>query len=110
MQRQQLDKTVKSARTCKKLIRFSAAELQAVNERARVAGQPVACYIRDASLGSRRRLSCASVASADLVRGLARVATNLCRLRDDAAARELPYAERFEASVAELLELIRQLD
>jgi hypothetical protein len=110
VKRRQQDEVAKSTRSCNKLIRFSPTELDVVNERARAAGQPVACYIRDASLGSRKKMSSGYVVSADLIRGLARAATHLCLLRDAATTHSLPDAARFAMSVDELLELIRQLD
>jgi hypothetical protein len=98
-----------ATRSCKKLIRFTPAELARVNERARAASQPVACYIRDASLGSKRRAA-PTVLGATVIHELARVATRLGRLRDAASALALPEAAEFGGALDELLGLIRQID
>src|SRR5690348_10494416 len=102
---------LKIARSCKKLIRFTPAELAVVNERARDASQPVACYIRDAAIGTRKRPRTrgASVGG-DVIRHLSRVATRLCSLRDLAAQRQLPEASTFGSAVEDLLDVIRRID
>ena len=99
----------RTPRSCKKLIRFTPAELSRVNERARAAGQPVACYIRDVSLGARRKASSASLGG-PVIHGLARVATRLRALRETAAQRALPEAAEFGAAVDDLLALIQRID
>jgi hypothetical protein len=96
-------------RSCKKLIRFTPAELERVNERARALGQPVACYIREASLGARRKATPTPL-SGPIICELARAATRLGSLRDAANARALPEASDFGAAVEELLDLIRRID
>ena len=74
----------RETRTCVKLIRLSAAELQIVTERARVSGRPVACYIRESSLGPTPRARRTDL-NDSLIRTLAQVATRLTSL---AALRE----------------------
>jgi hypothetical protein len=97
-------------RSCKKLIRFTQAELAQVNARALAARQPVACYIRDAALGARRRVTLSAPVAAAIVHHLSRVATRLCTLRDEAEANGLPGAADFHEAVAELLNVIQELD
>ena len=99
----------KTTRSCRKLIRFTPAELSRVNERARAVGQPVACYIRDVAVGTRRKASSASL-SGPVIHGLARVATRLRALRETAAQRALPEADEFGAAVDDLLALIQHID
>jgi hypothetical protein len=96
-------------RSCKKLIRLTPAELARVNERARAAGQPVACFMRDAALGSRRKVTSA-VLGTTLIRELARVATRLGGLRDAASSLALPQAAAFAEALDELVDLIRRID
>lgn len=100
----------RTTRSCKKLIRFTPAELEQVNTRARAVGQPVACYIRDVSLGTRKRAVGATPTSPTLVHRLAQVATRLCTLRDMAAAAGLPASADFGAAVDDLLDLIRNIE
>ena len=95
----------KTPRSCKKLVRFTPGELARVNERARAAGQPVACYIRDVSVGARRKTGSASL-SGPIIHSLARVATRLQSLRETATARALPEAIDFGNAVDDLLALI----
>ena len=100
----------RAARSCKKLIRFAPAELATVNERARAAGQPVACYIRDAAIGVRKRAVSTVSLGGPMIRELSRVATRLCALRDTASERGLPEATDFGSAVEELLGLIRRIE
>lgn len=95
-------------RECSKLIRFTAAELQIVVDRARGCGRPVACYIREVSLGGKPRIAAASLAPT-MIRDLARVATHLQRLRSVANERALPETESFGAAVDDVMNLIRAL-
>ena len=97
-------------RCCKKLIRFTPAELAQVNARAAAARQPVACYIRDAALGARKRISTSAPMTAAIIHRVSRVATRLCALRDIAETQQLPAAREFRESVDELLDLIREID
>jgi len=97
-------------RSCKKLIRFTPAELAQVNARAVAARQPVACFIRDAALGARKRVTTSAPVTAAIIHQLSRVATRLCTLRDAAEANGLSGAGDFRASVDELVNLIREVD
>lgn len=97
-------------RSCKKLIRFTPAELDQVTARAHAVGQPVACYIRDTSLGTRKRAVGATPTGQTIVHRLSQVATRLCTLRDLAAATGLPASADFGAAVDDLLDLIRNIE
>lgn len=99
----------KTPRYCRKLIRFTPSELARVNERARAAGQPVACYIRDASVGTKRKTSTASL-SGPIIHSLARVATRLQSLRETATLRALPEAVDFGRALEDLLALIARIE
>ena len=57
-----------------KLIRFSVDELEAVTDRARGAGRPVACFIRESAIGSAPRARRSEMSDA-LIRQLSRVGT-----------------------------------
>ena len=96
-------------RTRPKLVRYSPAELVTVTDRARVCGRPVACYIREASLGAVPRARHAH-ANDLVIRCLARAATQLTQLAREARERELPAAASFAAAVSDVLDAIRQLD
>lgn len=96
-------------RTCTKLVRFTAAELEEVTTRARICGRPVACYIREVSLG-RRPKGTNAVMSNTVIRELARVATRLRGLGLAAAERDLPEAAEFDAALQEVLQFIRRAD
>jgi hypothetical protein len=97
-------------RSCKKLIRFTPAELAQVNARALVARQPVACFIRDAALGARKRVATSAPVTAAIIHHLSRVATRLCTLRGSAEAHGLTGTGEFRESVDDLLNLIREID
>lgn len=92
-----------------KLIRFTAAELARVRERARLAGRPMACYIREASLGPAPRVRRTEF-SDSVIRTLARLATSLTTLAQHARDQHLADAAHFEAAVDDVLALIRELD
>lgn len=92
-----------------KLIRFTAAELHRVNDRARLAGRPVACYIREASLGPAPRARPTEL-SDSLIRTLAQLAASLAQLAQQARDQQLAGAAGFEAAVDDVLTLIRDLD
>lgn len=96
-------------RSCAKLIRFSPVELRAVNDRARAAGRPVACFVRESSLGSSPRARRIDM-SDSLIRLLAQVGTRLAELSRVATQGGLAGAEEFERGVADVLRVIRQLD
>ena len=92
-----------------KLIRFSSAELEVVVERARAAGRPVACFIRESSIGSTPRARRSEMSDA-LIRHLSRIATHLSALSSAAKQQSLPRAAEFEHAVEDVLDTIRQLD
>ncbi|NUR33852.1 MAG: hypothetical protein HOQ30_07570 [Gemmatimonadaceae bacterium] len=96
-------------RTRPKLIRFTPLELQEVVERARLRGRPVACYIRESSLGVSPRVRRTEL-NDSLIRALARVADQLTRLVDAASAAGLKDASIFAQTVTDVLDLIRDLD
>ena len=92
-----------------KLIRFTPSELQEVTERARMRGRPVACYIRESSLGVSPRVRRTEL-NDSLIRALARVADQLTRLAAAAGAAGLNEAPIFAQTVTDVLDLIRDLD
>ena len=98
-----------SKRTCPKLIRFSIAELETVAARARVSGRPVACYIREASLGPAPRVRRTDL-NDSLIRTLAHVAGRLTSLAATAKEQQLSSAAEFENAVSDVLDAIRSLD
>lgn len=96
-------------RTRPKLIRFTPSELQEVAERARVRGRPVACYIRESSLGMSPRVRRTEL-NDSLIRALARTADQLTRLAAAADAAGLQDAPAFAKTVTDVLDLVRDLD
>ena len=103
------DRGTESKRTCPRLIRFSTAELETVTERARVSGRPVACYIRESSLGPSPRVRRTDL-NDSLIRTLAQVASRLTSLAATAKEQQLAGAAEFETAVSEVLDVIRSLD
>ena len=96
-------------RTCPKLIRLSPDELRLVEDRAWSAGRPVACYIREASLGASPRPRRTDL-SDSIIRALTQLANRLAPLVASAKNQDLPGAADFETTVSVVLELIRDLD
>ena len=92
-----------------KLIRFSSDELTVVVDRARASGRPVACFIRESSLGSAPRARRSEMSDA-LIRHLSRLGTRLSALSEAAKEQDMPRAADFERAVEEVLEAIRQID
>jgi hypothetical protein len=92
-----------------KLIRFRADELALVVERARTAGRPVACFVRESSIGSAPRARRSELSDV-LIRHLARVGSHLDDLSKVARKHALPRAAEFDHAVQEVLDLIRQID
>ena len=72
-------------------------------------GRPVACYIRESSLGVSPRFRRTEL-NDSLIRALARVADQLSRLAATASAAELNDAPVFAQTVTDVLDLIRDLD
>lgn len=96
-------------RAAAKLIRFSPDELRIVVDRARAAGRPVACYVRESSLGASPRVRRTEL-SDSLIRVLAQLGNRLTELSGVAKAHGLGRADDFERAVGELLDVIRHLD
>lgn len=96
-------------RTAARLVRFTPDELKAVSARAHECGRPVACYIRETALGAAPRAQRAQ-RSADLIRRLTRLGNRLVELGQAARQRELPNAADFEAELAALLDVIREIE
>ena len=105
-----MDKSEQSQRReFTKLIRFSSDELKVVITRARGAGRPVACFIRESSLGSTPRARRSEMSDA-LIRHLSGVANHLSVLSGAAKEQDLPRAAEFERAVKDVLDTIRQID
>lgn len=98
-----------SRRTSTKLIRFAPEELQLVINRARSARRPVACYIRESSLGPAPRARRAALGDA-VIRTLGQLATRLSQLATEAKSQHLPQADKFQQSVSEVLDVIREIE
>jgi hypothetical protein len=96
-------------RSIAKLIRFTPSELERVVDQAQASGRPVACFIREASLGSRPRMKNGTVGDT-VIHHLARLGTRLRALACTAKEQNLPAAAEFDAALAELLDTIRQID
>ena len=92
-----------------KLVRFNSDELRIVVDRARTAGRPAACFIREAALGYSPRVRKTELTDS-LIRVLSRVATRLGTLSQLATEQQLDGAEDFQRAVNEVLAIIRSLD
>jgi hypothetical protein len=92
-----------------KLIRFSADELKVVVAHARAAGRPVACFVRESSIGSTPRARRSELSDV-LIRHLAQISSRLTQLSKVAKEEDLPRAAEFEHAVQEVLDVIRQID
>ncbi|MGH7618567.1 MAG: plasmid mobilization protein [Gemmatimonadaceae bacterium] len=103
-----MEKAPTERRECSKLIRFTSTELEIVSARAQACGRPVACYIRDVSIGGRPRAAASALSDA-MIRELARVAVRLGELRDIATAQGLPQSSDFGAAVEDVVSLIRRI-
>jgi hypothetical protein len=98
-----------SRRTYTKLIRFAPEELQLVIDRARSAGRPVACYIRESSLGPAPRARRGSLSDA-VIRTLSQMATRLSLLATEAKNQRLAQADEFQQAVLEVLDIVREVE
>ncbi len=98
-----------SRRTSTKLIRFAPEELQLVINRARSARRPVACYIRESSLGPVPRARRAALGDA-VIRTLGQLATRLSLLATEAKNQHLAQADEFQQAVSEVLEIVRDIE
>jgi hypothetical protein len=96
-------------RTSTKLIRFSTDELELVINRARSAARPVACYIREASLGPAPRARRAGLSDA-VIRTLSQIATRLSLLATEAKNHHLAQADEFQQAVSEVLDIVREVE
>jgi hypothetical protein len=96
-------------RTSTKLTRFSPPELQLVVDRARSAGRPVACYIRESSLGPAPRARRAALGDA-VIRTLGQLATRLSLLATEAKNQRLAQADEFQQAVLEVLDIVREVE
>lgn len=97
-------------RSVAKLIRFTPSELERVLDQAKASGRPVACFIREAALGSRPRMKNGSTVGDTLVHQLARLGTRLRTLASTATETNLPNAAEFDAALSDLLATIRQIE
>lgn len=97
-------------RTIAKLIRFTPSELERVLDQASASARPVACYIREAALGSRPRMRNGSTVGDAIVHQLARLGSRLRALAQTAAEHNLPNAIEFDAALSDLIETIRQIE
>jgi hypothetical protein len=100
---------VPERRTCVKLVRFRSGELATVALRATECGRPIACYIREAALGSALHARHTPVNDA-LIRELARLGNQLGALGRSARELQLPIAPDFERALDVLLTTIRSIE
>jgi hypothetical protein len=98
-----------SRRTSTRLIRFTSDELQLVVNRARSAGRPVACYIRESSLGPAPRARRAALSDV-VIRTLSQLATRLSLLATEAKNQHLAQADEFQQAVSEVLDIVREVE
>lgn len=95
-------------RTAAKLIRYTPEELRLVADRARACGRPVACYVRECSLGAVPRARHAR-GDAEVVRSLARIGNVLTDLNRLAAAESRLRPVELNVALDELLAVIRRI-
>ena|ERR1035437_7861076 len=103
------DSAPDSRRTSTKLIRFSPDELELVINRARSAARPVACYIRESSLGPAPRARRAGLSDA-VIWTLSQLATRLSQLATEAKNHHLAQADEFQQAVSEVLDIVREVE
>ena len=97
-------------RTVTRLVRFSPAEFEAVNERARSCGRPLACYLRETALGAVPKVRRTHAAD-ELIRALGRIGNYLNQLAAVAnSTGQLPHEVALAEALAELLDAVRRLD
>jgi hypothetical protein len=78
--------------------------------RASAAGRPVACFIREAAVGTKKRGVEGPSTNAALIHQVAQVGTSLRTVRDAAMTRQLEGAADFDRALDSLMELIRSID
>jgi hypothetical protein len=96
-------------RTAAKLVRYTPDELRRVTGRARECGRPVACYIRELSLGLGPHLWRRSVRGR-LIRHLSHIANLLRECERERAETGSLNAGAVGSGLAELLDIIRSID
>jgi hypothetical protein len=96
-------------RTVSTLVRWTAAEIAAVRDRATACGLTTARYVRECALGAVPKIARHAGTQA-LLRELARSGNNLNQLAHEAHGRDLfPVEERVDAVLARHMALIQQL-
>lgn len=96
-------------RTAAKLIRYTPEELGRVTDRARACGQPVACYVRECSLGAVPKARHAR-RDAEVIRALARIGNVLAELTRVADTDSLTWSTEVQMALEELLATIRRIE
>lgn len=95
-------------RSATKLIRYTPEEVRLVADRARVCGRPVACYVRECSLGAVPRARHAQ-GDAAVIRSLTRIGNLLTDLTRELDAEPLPESVELRTALDELLAVIRRI-
>lgn len=101
--------TSPARRTAAKLIRYTPAELDLVTDRARECGRPVACYVRECSLGAVPKARHAH-RDTELIRVLARIGNMLAELTRVADTDSLTWSAEVQTAMEELLAAIRRIE
>ena len=96
-------------RTVKKVIRYTRGEADRVAVRAHECGRPMACYVREVSLGTSLKARHGR-ADAELIRVLAGIGNTLAGLAHLAATDSTLPREHFNGVLNELLEVIRRFE
>ncbi len=96
-------------RTAAKLIRYTPEELTRVTDRARACGRPVACYVRECSLGAVPKARHA-YGNAEVIRALARIGNVLAELTRVADTDSLTWSAEVRMALEELLATIGRIE
>lgn len=96
-------------RTAAKLIRYTPEELGLVTDRAHACGRPVACYVRECSLGAVPKARHAH-RDAEEIRALARIGNILAELTRVADTDSLTWSTEVQTALEELLATIRRIE
>lgn len=99
----------RARRTAAKLIRYTPDELALVTDRARACGRPVACYVRECSLGAVPKERRAH-RDAEVIRALARIGNILADLTRAADTDSLTWSTEVQTALEELLATIRRIE